>query len=124
MKTRGFTLTEILGVITLLAVIFALVYPNVMNLMESSKKTEYEEYLGNIYLSTEAYVNSNTTISSTLNEIGSTTSVNFSELLSSGYLNSKLVNPKTGETVATNAGTKKVTITVGNDRKFVYVVEE
>jgi len=124
MKTRGFTLTEILGVMTLLAVIFALIYPNVMNMMEKSKETEYEEYLSNVYLATEAYVNSNTSISSLLSEPGNTTTVTFSELLSSGYLSSKLVNPRTGEIVATNASLKKVIVTIGSDKKFTYSIEE
>lgn len=124
MKTRGFTLTEILGVMTLLAVIFALIYPNIMNMMQKGKETEYEEYLSNVYLATEAYVNSNTSISSILNEPGNTATVTFSELLSSGYLSSKLVNPRTGETVATNSSTKKVIVTIGSDKRFTYSIEE
>ena len=57
MKNKGFTLVEMLGVMTLLAVIFALVYPNIMNMMEKGKENEYKEYESNVFLATEAYVN-------------------------------------------------------------------
>lgn len=123
MRNKGFTLTEMLGVMTLLVVIFALVYPNVMNMMENGKKTEYEEYLNNVYLATEAYANAYPSVSSVLNVPGDSVAVTFSDLLTSGYLSTKLVDPKTGETVVTNAGNKKVIITVAKDKTFTYSIE-
>ena len=123
MKKRGFTLTEMLGVMTLLVVIFALIYPNVMNMMEKSKQSEYEEYLSNVYLATEAYINSNNEISSLLSDVGSEVTVSFSDLLASGYLNSKLVDPKTNKKTSSNP-TVEVVITVAKDRTFTYSIKE
>ena len=123
MKNKGFTLTEMLGVMTLLVVIFAVIYPNVMNMMEEGKESEYEEYLNNVYLATEAYANAYTSVSSTLNLPGDSATVTFSDLLTSGYLSTKLVDPKSGETVVTNAGNKKVIITVAKDKTFTYSME-
>lgn len=123
MEKRGFTLTEMLGVMTLLVVIFALIYPNVINMMEKSKQSEYEEYLSNVYLATEAYINSNNEISSLLSDVGSTVKVTFSDLLASGYLNSKLVDPKTNERTSSNPSVE-VVITVAKDKTFEYSIKE
>jgi len=122
MNKKGFTLTEILGVMTLLAVIFAFVFPNVMNMMEQGKETEYEEYLSNVYLSAEAYVNSDSTLSTKLST-DKKLEVSFDSLLSSGYLSSKLVNPKNGKKTS-NLSNNIVVITVASDNTFEYSIRE
>ena len=123
MEKRGFTLVEMLGVMTLLVVIFALIFPNVMNMMEKGKQNEYDEYLSNVYLATEAYVNSNIEVSSSLNVVGSTVTVTFSDLLTSGYLNSKLVNPKTNKKTSSTPELE-IVVTVANDKTFAYSIKE
>ena len=121
MKNKGFTLVEILGVMTLLGIIFALIYPNVMHMMEQAKQNEYEEYQDNIFLAAEAYVNANTTLASTLDSEGKTVNITYGELLENGYLSSKIVEPDSGKTVA-DLSAKTVTITVKN-KKFVYSIQ-
>ena len=123
MKREGFTLVEMLGVIALLAVIFALLYPNVMHMLENGKSSDYEEYKDNIFLATEAYINSNVDVSE-LDEVGESISITYSDLLYSGFMSSKIVNPKTGKTVATEAlDGYKVVVTVSSDKSFIYVIE-
>lgn len=121
MKKRGFTLVEMLGVMTLLAVIFALIYPNITNMLEKGKENEIKEYESNIFLATEAYINSDKNLSSQLINEGDEISVNFNVLLQSGYLSSNIVDPKTGESVTQNPSNKKVTVTVTN-KKFIYSI--
>lgn len=122
MKNKGFTLVEMLGVMTLLVVIFAFIYPNVIQMLEKGKETDYAEYESSVFLATEAYVNSDTTLSSQLVNEGDSVFVTYSDLLTSGFLSSKLVNPKTNKS-AGNESDKKVTITVTKDKTFTYTIE-
>lgn len=97
MKNKGFTLVEMLGVMTLLAIIFALVYPNAMEMLEKGKKQDYVEYERTIVLATEAYINSRDTLS--MPSIGTQVSVTYDELMKNNYLSTNVVNPKTKKSV-------------------------
>lgn len=119
MRKKGFTLVEMLGVMTLLAIIFALVYPNITNMLEKGKENEIKEYESNIFLAVEAYVNADDTASTKLSE-SNTVKICFKTLLNSGYLSSKLVDPKSGKTVVTNANNKAVVVTVATDKTYTY----
>lgn len=122
MKKRGFTLVEMLGVMTILAVIFALLYPNIMHMLDKSKAEDYEEYRSNIQLAAEAYVTSNN-LDSNLVNVGDKVSVTYSDLLNSGFLSSKIVNPKTGVGVGDEPNVK-VTITLTSNNTYEYTIEE
>ena len=122
MKNKGFTLVEMLGVMTLLVVIFAFIYPNVIHMLEKGKETDYMKYESSVFLATEAYVNSDTTLSSQLVNEGDSLSITYSDLLTNGFLSSKLVNPKTNKS-AGNEPDKVVTITVAKDKTFIYTIE-
>ncbi len=123
MKKKGFTLVEMLGVMALLAIIFALLYPNVMHMLENGKNVDYEEYKDNVFLATEAYITSSYN-PTPLTNVGDTTSVEYKTLLNNGFLSSKVVNPKTGDTVATEAGNgRKVKVTLESDKTFTYTIE-
>lgn len=118
MKNKGFTLIEMLGVMTLLAIIFALVYPNAMEMLDKSKKQDYIEYERTIILATEAYVNAND-ISMPIT--GETVTVTFSELMNSNYLSTNVMNPKTKKLVS-NVPDEKVVIAVDSAGKYIYTI--
>lgn len=122
MKRKGFTLIELLGVMTLLAIIFAFVYPNIIQMLDKGKESEYVEYESSVFLAAEAYVNSNTTLSNQLTNEGDSISISYSVLLENGFLNSKLTDPRTGQTVISLA-TNKVKVTVAKDKTFTYSIE-
>lgn len=122
MKSKGFTLVEMLGVMTLLVIIFAFIYPNVMHMLEKGKENEYVEYENSIFLATEAYVNSNTDLSSQLLNEGDSISVTYSDLLQNGFLSSKLVNPKSNKSTGSEPS-KVITVTVSKNKTFTYTIE-
>ncbi len=123
MKDKGFTLVEVLGIMTLLAIIFALVYPNAIQMLDQGKQTEYEEYQNDIFLATEAYVNSDPSLSSSLNVVGNEVSVSFATLLQSGFLSSSIVDPKTGLNVVEQANDRSVIVSVAIDGTFTYSIK-
>lgn len=121
MKDKGFTLVEMLGVMTLLAIIFALVYPNAMEMLEKGKKQDYVEYEKTIELATEAYINASSSLS--MPTAGSSVSVKFSELMNNGYLSTNVINPKTKKTVLDTPNIE-VTVSRGIDGKISYTLSE
>lgn len=118
MKNKGFTLVEILGVMTLLGIIFALVYPNVINLLDKGEERNYKEYKENICLSAEAYIHSNINVdtSNAFNN-GENVEIHFYELVSSGFLSSNVVDPSNNKAVI-DLGNNKVTVKLALDKSF------
>lgn len=119
MKNKGFTLIEMLGVMTLLAIIFALIYPNAMEMLDKSKKQDYIEYERTIILATEAYINTNDDIS--MPATGNTVTVTFSDLMNSNYLSTNVMDPKTKKLVSSVPETK-VKISVDTNGEYVYTI--
>ena len=122
MKSKGFTLVEMLGVMTFLVLIFAFIYPNVMHMLEKGKENEYVEYENSVFLAAEAYVNSNTDLSSQLVNDGDTISITYSDLLQNGFLSSKLVNPKNNKSAGSEP-TTVITVTMTKNKTFTYTIE-
>ena len=121
MKNKGFTLVEMLGVMTLLVIIFAFIYPNAINMLEKGKENDYLEYENSVFLAVEAYINSDVSLSSKLVNEGDSLSITYSDLLKSGFLSSKLVNPKTNASTGSEP-TKVVVIKVAKDKSFIYTI--
>lgn len=120
MKNKGFTLIEMLGVMTLLVLIFAIVYPNAMEMLEKSKKQDYVDYQNTIILATEAYVNANGISMPTASE---TVTVTFSDLMNSNYLSTNVMNPRTKELVSENPSSE-VKISLDEAGEYIYTIEE
>lgn len=110
-----------LGVMTLLGIIFAFIYPNAINMLEKGKENDYLEYENSVFLAVEAYINSDVSLSSKLVNEGDSLSITYSDLLKSGFLSSKLVNPKTNISTS-NEPTKIVIVTVAKDKSFIYTI--
>ena len=52
---KGFTLVELLGVISIMAVILLLSVPAVTNILKKATESEYYSFEENVFLATEAY---------------------------------------------------------------------
>lgn len=94
MNTRAFTLVELLGIIVLLVVIFALVYPSVILVVNSSKETGEQKQINDILMSAYDYSIKNTNY---LPDKDSITFITLSELKNIGVIKSKITNPISGE---------------------------
>ncbi len=91
---KGFTLVEMLVVLSVLTIIFLIVVPEITNLYKTLKQNEYERFLSDIFLSTEAYVQKNIDKYPELNYKNQKVYVYFEELLESGYLKATIIDPK------------------------------
>ena len=108
MNTRAFTLVELLGVL----VLFALVYPSVILVINSSKETGEAKQINDILMSAYDYSIKNVKY---LPEEEKTTFLTLAQLKSEGNISSKITNPVTDEDYPDdlvisikNVGSKKV----------------
>ena len=93
MKSKGFTLIEVLGVIVILAVIITLVFPSVDKTINKSKNITYKSQINSMLNAAYDYTLENTKV---LPETSKNISyVTLGELMSLGYLDNNLINPKT-----------------------------
>ena len=122
MKNKGFTLVEMLGVMTLLAIIFALVYPNVIKMLEKGKTEDYSVFENNVYLAAETYVNSSNDISKQLVNTNDQVTITFGQLMEKGYLSSEIVDPRTGNSIKEEPG-YLVIVTLNANKTYRYKIE-
>lgn len=112
MNKKGFTLVELLAILGLLTIIVLLGAPILINQIDSSKKKNYENFVGDLCLATESYINHNNNIDGldSFTEPNDTITINVGDLMSNGYVKSNTKNPKTDQ-VLSSADSIEVTLT-------------
>ena len=113
---KGFTLTELLGVIIVLGVIALITFPIVNNTIKSNKEKLYNSQLEEIKLAAEKWAYANLNILPS-NENESIT-VTLLELKKAGFVSIDSRNPKTGELLPNDM---VVTITLKNNNYDIFV---
>ena len=114
MKKYGFTLIEMLGVFTLLSLILIISVPSLTGLLKKQKENQYLGYLNDIYLATEAYLQSNDFDLSQPNQI---VYVKIEDVVKAKFLRSTIINPKTNKKINLEHYIKVV---VNEDSTFHY----
>lgn len=117
---KGFTLIELVGIFSIMAVILLLSAPAVTNMLKKAQESEYYSFEENIFLAAEAYVSSNKDYYPELRETDKLTYVKVNNLLMSNYLNSNIINPVTNKKISEEAN--QVVIIYMNSKK-IYVYE-
>ncbi len=97
MKNKGFTLIEILGVVTILAVIMLIAVQPVTKIIKNSKEETYEKQLDAIVEAARLWGNEHREELPQNND--ETLIITISQLQQSGYLDEDLVNPETQEPI-------------------------
>lgn len=124
MKKKGFTIVEILGVIVVLAVIMALLIPNITNSSAKAKNKLYETKISMLEKAAVLYAQDNysSLIEDSLNNIVTKT-ITSDALIGSGYyvedsnggeLREKLIDPRTNEPMVVN-----IQITINRETKKI-----
>lgn len=120
MKNRGFTLVELLGVITVLALITLIAVPSITGTLKKQKEMQYNKYLNDLYLATEAYVLNQDEYD--LSQVNQTIYIKLEDVVKAKYLNSTIVNPKTNEKLNV-AHYIKITVKEDNTFQYDYLTE-
>lgn len=93
MKKRGFTLTELIGVLTLLGVIFLIIIPVVDGIIKKGKQDLYNSAIDSIKLSLQDWFTEQNII---LDE-GENITITLSQLKQADFVDKQVINPKTEE---------------------------
>ena len=118
-NNRGFTLVELIAVITLLSAIILVTVPVIINTIKKNDLKLSENFENSLKQAAEFYVERNRDIFPDLNNIGGNIEIPTEDLVKAGYLKQDLENPIDNSRVLKY----KVIIEVGNDNIFIYRVE-
>lgn len=77
---KGFTLIEMLGIITVLAILLLLTFPNLSNSLKKTKENKNNNFTNNLKISTEAYVQLNRNKFPELNNVNGTVQIKIQDL--------------------------------------------
>lgn len=117
MKKNGFTMIELIGVVTLLFAVALIAIPTVEKIIKEGKDKAYQSQLDMIELATQNYLSENTDIK--INE-GQSIVVTFEELKKGKFLDYDIKDVKTGSeidntstvTIKRNSGVFEFTIDI------------
>ena len=114
---RGFTLIEMLAVIAVLAVATLIAAPTIINILKKSEAKQYENYLEDLYLAAESYVQTHASERVNLSNPGDVYIVSIKKLREKSLVKKNLVNPKTNKNTLDTDG---IEIKVENDLTHRY----
>ena len=97
MKTRGFTMIELLAIITILSLILLISFPTLINITRNDKEREYNDLVDTLCKAGETYIYNNQQIYPELENIGSVFYLRIADLINDNLVNKSQKSPKTGE---------------------------
>ena len=118
MNRKGFTLIELLMVIVIIAILSAIMIPNIIVIINKNNENSIKSLENDIISSAKTYVNDNKYNLSINCPNDNQKEITLLELKELGYIKGDIKDPKTKESIDLN---KKVTITFDcNTKKFTY----
>ncbi len=121
MKNNGYTLMEVLIVLTVLSIIVLVSYPLMTNTLRTAEEQRYEEFINTIHLVTEAYIELNDE-KYNLEEPFDSVIIKVDDLVNAGLYIASTQNPKTGEPLDLNDEIL-VYLQANYVKKFVYPID-
>lgn len=114
MKRRGFTLVELLAVVTIMGVILLISVPNITKQLKKTNSNKYSEFVEDIFLATESYI---TSYRDSIDLSTGVDNISVERLVKAGYFKSTTINPKTNKKVNINS---YVIVSLNDDGTFEY----
>lgn len=99
---KGFTLVELIALLGIIVIILLLAAPSLINQIETTRKNNYNNFVSDLCLAAESYLNHGDVEEFDDLEIGGTININVVELISAGYVKSNLKNPNTDKTLSSS----------------------
>ena len=100
-KNKGFTLVELIGIISIIAILLTFVTPSIIGMFKRDEEREYNRFLNDIYLATESYIQIHIDSYPELSNPSQSVTILMQELIENGYLKSSEINPRTKQRIHT-----------------------
>lgn len=118
MKNKGFTLIEMLGVFTILALILVISLPATTKNLKGNAQKKYDTFLKDLYLATETYVQEHRSNYPALNTVGGTANITIGTLKQENLIKEVVDKPDGTKITDSNA----VQVKVNSDNTFEYTL--
>lgn len=103
MNVKGFTLVELIAIIVVLAAIFLVGFPHLLNTTKTDKEKQYNDMVNDLCLAGKSYIYANMNEFPTLSTVGSTININISTLIEYGNVDKNIKNPKNNKLIKNNS---------------------
>lgn len=116
-KANGFTMIELLGIITIIGVLLVMTVPSLTNTLKNSEEKTYENFSDNLLIAAETYVENNPERFPSLKVAGGRAVITVQDLITNGLIKKTVVDPKTGTEVST---TDTIVMSKNDDKTIDY----
>lgn len=99
MNNKAFTLIELVGIILVLAAIFLVSFPSLLNMAKADEEKEYNKMVEDLCLAGQSYIYANMDDFPELSIVDSTINIEIEELVGYGNIDGQLQNPRTKNSV-------------------------
>lgn len=103
MNAKGFTLIELVAIVIVLAAIFLVSFPSLMNISKDDEEKKYENMVENLCLAGNSYIYSNIEDFKELLIVDNKIEIPVEELIGYGSVDGDLKNPKTNKSVESDS---------------------
>lgn len=115
-KRYGFTLIEMLGVFTVLAIIMLISLPAITKNLKKNEVNKYDAFVKDVELATETYIETHRDSYTALNNVGGSVTITIGTLKSENLITDVPKKPN-GTTISDSATIK---VTANSDKTFTY----
>lgn len=119
MNKKGYTLIELLAVLSIIAVILLIAIPSVTRQLSGIEDNNYKQFKQNIYLAAESYINGNPDEFINLKETNGEACIEIEDLVYEGWIKSNMNNPKTNKKISMSGSVKIVNI--NGEYRYTYM---
>lgn len=121
MNKKGFTLIEIIGVVTVLALILIVAVPSLTKTLKRNEQNKYKDYIDNLKIATENYVVGKLKEGQFFETGKDYNYITLGDLIDQGYIKSTITNPENNKNLARDT---RIKISKEADNTFSYDVQE
>lgn len=102
LSTSGFTLVELIAIIVILATVFLVSFPALLNTAKSEENKKYNDMVENLCLAGKSYIYANMDEFETLSTVNSQIDISVKELIDYGNIEKGIKNPRTDRSIENN----------------------
>lgn len=114
MNDKGFTLVELVAIVLVIAAIFLVSFPSLLNISKKDEEKKYDSMVENLCLAGDTYIKNNEKDFKNMIIPNNTIEIDVQELIVYGIVNQDIKNPKTNKGVEND----KLIYTVLSDKSL------